>query len=151
MQYTLVCTDSWSCSHSKKLTNCKPDYQYTLMHTAYHYCILIVSLVVIHCFYRVCWLTTRPNITTDVISVYTCSKYIREFLNEKRFAHISVSMFELKGYTLDQIRKKWMPICRICDPPKGFTNWTEFNAHQVRRHGGQDKYKCHCMKGALKN
>ena len=89
-----------------------------------------------------CWPTTRPNITTDVISVYTCSKYIRGFLNEKRFAHISVSVFELKEYTLDRIGKKQMPICRICDPPQGFTNWTEFNANQVHRHGGQDKYKC---------
>ena len=36
-----------------------------------------------------------------------------------------------------------MSICQICDPPCGFTNWTEFNAHQVWRHGGQDKYTSH--------
>ena len=64
-------------------------------------------------------------------------------MNEKRFLPISVSVFELKVYTLDCIGKKWMPICRICDPPKGFMNRTEFNAHQVHRHRGQDKYKCH--------
>ena len=52
-------------------------------------------------------------------------------------------MFALKEYALDHIGKKRMPICRICDPPKGFTNWTVFNAHQVHRHGGLDKYKCH--------
>ena len=52
-------------------------------------------------------------------------------------------MFALKEYALDRIGKKRMPICRICDPTKGFTNWTEFNAHQVHRHGGLDKYKCH--------
>ena len=61
----------------------------------------------------------------------------------KGFLIFQSTSFELKEYTLDQTRKKWMPICMICDPLKGFTNWTEFNAHQVQRHRGQDKYKCH--------
>ena len=38
--------------------------------------------------YGVCWPTTRPNVTTDVISVYTCSKYIRVLLNDKTFVHV---------------------------------------------------------------
>ena len=33
-----------------------------------------------------------------------------------------------------------MPICRECQV--GFTNWTQYNAHLVRRHGGKDKYTC---------
>ena len=36
--------------------------------------------------------------------------------------------------------KKQMPICRECQV--GFTNWTQYNAHLVRRHGGKDKYMC---------
>ena len=42
------------------------------------------------------------------------------------------------------IGKKRMPVCHICDPPQGFTNRTDFNAHQVHRQCGQDKYTCHC-------
>ena len=120
------------------------------MHTVYHYCVLIVGLVVVHCFYRVCWLTTRLNITTDVISVYTCSKYIREFLNEKRFVHISVSMFELKEYTLDRIGKKQMPICRICDPPR--VSQTGLSLMLIRYAGTGAKISISVtMNGALKS
>ena len=85
-----------------------------------------------------------------MISGYTCSNYISVLVNEKRFLLISVSVFELKVYTLDHIGKKWMPICRICDPPRGFTNWMEFNAHQVCRHGAKISI-CATMKGTQKN
>ena len=61
-------------------------------------------------------------------------------MNEKKFLPISVSMFELKVYTLDHIRKNRCLYVGFVTP-RGFTNWTEFNAHQVHRHGGQDKYK----------
>ena len=121
----------------------KTNYEYAVMRTAYHYCVLIVSLVVSHCFYGVCWLTTRPNVTTDVISVYTCSKYIRVLLNDKMFVHISVSMFALKEYALDHIGKKRMPICRICDPPRVSQTGLSSMLIMCAGMGGLDKYKCH--------
>ena len=76
------------------------------------------------------------NVSPGVISVCTLN-YITVLVNAKNCINFSVSVFELKEYRLDQIGKKQMPICRICDPPCGFTNWTEFNAHQVHRHGGK--------------
>ena len=89
------------------------------------------------------------NVSPGVISVCTSLNYITVVVNAKNCINFSVSVFELNEYRLDQIGKKQMPICRICDPPCGFTNWMEFNAHQVCRHGGQDKYTCKyegCMK-----
>ena len=88
------------------------------------------------------------NVSPGVISVCTLN-YIAVLVNAKNCINFSVGVIELKEYRLDRIGKKRMPICRICDPPCGFTNWMEFNAHQVCRHGGQDKYTCKyegCMK-----
>ena len=82
------------------------------------------------------------NVSPGVISVCTSLNYITVLVNAKNCVNFSVSVFEVKEYKLDQIGKKQMPICRICDPPHGFTNWTKFNAHQVWRHGGKDKYTC---------
>ena len=52
----------------------------------------------------------------------------------------AVSVPEIKEYKLPMKGKKRMPICRECQV--GFTNWTEYNMHLVRRHAGKDKYVC---------
>ena len=78
-----------------------------------------------------------------MISGYTCKNYISVSVNEKRFLLISVSVFELKVYTLDHIGKNGCLHIGFVTPPRGFMNWMELNAHQVCRHRGQDKYTCH--------
>ena len=52
----------------------------------------------------------------------------------------AVLVFKIKEYKLLMKGKKQMPICRNCQV--GFTNWTEYNTHLVRRHRGNDKYVC---------
>ena len=83
------------------------------------------------------------NVSPGVISVCTSLNYITVLVNAKNCVNFPVTVFQVKEYKLDRIGKKQMPICRICDPPYGFTNWMEFNADQVCRHGGKDKYTCH--------
>ena len=85
-----------------------------------------------------------------MIPVYTCSKYISVLVNEKRFVPISVSVFELKAYTLDHIGKKQMPICRICDPPR--VSQTGLSLMLIRCAGMGAKISISVtMKGAQKN